>query len=103
MLVPDLQSAARVVFETTDKGRDVQLTFLVPAALLWSGAGLAELFETCRKAWCGPEPDPGEPSEQDRWRWLEEQSRWEDWHLVSIHSDDKDDPQIVLNDWNNLS
>jgi hypothetical protein len=90
---PDLHAAARVVFETTDTGQSIQLTFLVPVGLLWSGAGLAELFDTCRLAWCGPEP-PDTAS-------LADHNRWEDWHLISI-SEDEGDPQIVLADWKKL-
>ncbi len=67
----DMASAARVKFGyVTDRMEDVEIEVMVPANLLWSGEGMAELFASCRLAHFGAECDP-------------ESDHWDSWHLIS--------------------
>ncbi len=63
--------------------------FWLPCDLMWSSAGLAQMFEVTRSAWCGSEAT--------------DEEGWNTWHLVAIHESDEEkevDNRIVINvDW----
>lgn len=72
MMGEDAASAACVEFIYEDGSSENTQPFIVPEDLLWSGAGLRELFEVCRRLFLG---EDGEKRDEDQWN---------SWRLKSV-------------------